>query len=244
MSLKKKPISFFPFHLASSVAFALLLSSSAVLAHTTSSSENTPNWTSFYVGVGGGMGAWIADSQIEYQGVSMTTTQRHGGLGGFGTLIIGSNYQFKNAMVAGAFVDGDLANLEGHLLIPGFIGSVAENRSWALGARLGRLISPTILPYLLTGFSQAHFENANLSEPFPGQGLSGISTPATSPNGWFVGAGLEVKVKSNWSLRGEYRYADYGKSSLSMSGFPVPASISFYPKVQTFRAVVAYQFMI
>ena len=40
-------------------------------------------------------------------------------------------------------------------------------------------------------------------------------TQSTVKPGFTIGAGGETRLWSNWILRGEYRYADYGKASFS-----------------------------
>ena len=247
MLLKKKPISSYYYHLSLSLPFALILASSTALAQTPSSNNNY-NWTGAYVGAGGGLGAWIGNSAVDSYGVAVTANQMQGGRGGFGTIILGYDYQFNNSIVAGAFIDGDLGRLDGNMAFPGFVGTLTESTGWGLGARLGWLINPTVLPYLIGAYSQARYSNVNLNFANAGGVFSGLTTPAFISNGWFLGGGMEAKLNAHFSLRGEYRWASYGTQTLPFNGAVAGVAIGgsatqpFNSTIQTFRAVVAYKF--
>ena len=137
--------------------------------------------------------------------------------------------------------------MDGDISLVGIGGSTSEKRSWGIGGRLGWLINPTLLPYLTAGYSQAHFDKSNLDILIPGTPFSGISTPSFTTNGWLIGAGLEAKINSNWSLRGEYRYNNYATQNLSLNSSVnyinlVGVTAPFNPVLQTFRALVVYKF--
>ena len=82
---------------------------------------------------------------------------------------------------------------------PGFVGPLTESNGWALGARLGWLINPTVLSYLVGAYSQAHSSNVNLNFANAGGLFSGLTTPAFTSNGWFFGGGMEAKISSHFS---------------------------------------------
>ena len=82
--------------------------------------------------------------------------------------------------------------------------------------------------------------------------LSG--NPSSSRVGWTVGAGAEYALTNNWTIRGEYLYADLG-SSTSRRPPPLfrwrrtsPASMALYAtgkinyNASIFRAAVNYKF--
>jgi outer membrane immunogenic protein len=67
--------------------------------------------------------------------------------------------------------------------------------------------------------------------------------------GWTIGGGIEVGLWKNWSIRGEYLYADFGSISASgiVEGLPGAAlSQSYHHKIdfttQTVRAGLNYRF--
>ncbi len=76
-----------------------------------------------------------------------------------------------------------------------------------------------------------------------------MSSTSDTRVGWTVGAGVEFMVASNWLVRGEYRYADYGRYNFTL--FPNPGAcgvacdtVSGNVKLQTHSAMigVAYKF--
>ncbi|MDF0520475.1 outer membrane beta-barrel protein [Bradyrhizobium yuanmingense] len=69
--------------------------------------------------------------------------------------------------------------------------------------RLGFLARPDLLLYGLGGLELGHFTFADSADPFGGDNGKWVA-------GYTVGAGGELKLTGNWSLRGEYRYLNFG----------------------------------
>ena len=160
----------------------------------------TWNWTGFYVGVGIGGGSLDLSNngdELSAEGV-------------LGTVVLGYDRQF-GSMVAGVFADYDFSDISDDS------GStLAHNYSWAIGARLGGLITPKTLLYGTAGYTQAEFELSNVGETF---------------DGYFVGAGIEHMLRENWSLKVEYRYADYKSDNVIADA-----------ELHTGRVVLTYKF--
>ena len=80
-------------------------------------------------------------------------------------------------------------------------------------------MTPRFLTYFDGGFTQARFDqiNYNFSGGILGFGPSGVSLPATTYNGWFIGSGFEYAL--DWLpipglfLKTEYRYAQYNTAT-------------------------------
>src|SRR5262249_36825001 len=118
------------------------------------------------------------------------------------------------AMVAGVFVDYDFSGISDDL---GNGQSFDHNYSWSVGARLGGLITPKTLLYGTAGYTQAEFE------------LTGAG--AELFDGYFVGAGIEHMLRENWTLKLEYRYAEYEGQDVGVD-----------TTLQTGRVVLTYKF--
>jgi outer membrane immunogenic protein len=108
-----------------------------------------PSWTGFYVSGGG---AWTADTTTVDQNTGQCVgcvVQVQGGKGWLGRVGIGYDYQFTSLLVAGLFGDYDFASLKGTIQDQnaGFTGEIKQNSAWALGARVGWLITPGVLGY-------------------------------------------------------------------------------------------------
>jgi outer membrane immunogenic protein len=100
-------------------------------------------------------------------------------------------------------------------------------------ARVGYLAAPNVLVYATGGAAWTRVDttsNCGAPQPGPGGGAIGnctntlalfggnSETPATigfstSRTGWTLGGGVEAALWSNWILRAEYRYADFGTFS-------------------------------
>jgi outer membrane immunogenic protein len=169
-------------------------------------------WTGFYVGINGG-GGW-GSSQWD----AVNSFDVSGGLIG-GT--VGYNWQFGQAVV-GAEGDIDWSGIKGTttVLCPG--GCETRNK-WLATAR-GRLglAFDRFLPYVTGGLA---FGDINATVPIlPGGSISNA--------GWTVGAGLEVGLVSNVSLKAEYLYVDLGNFNCGLNcGLAPGSNVSFTTSV-------------
>jgi opacity protein-like surface antigen len=68
--------------------------------------------------------------------------------------------------------------------------------------RAGYLVTPNVLLYGLGGLELGHFTYPDSNDRFGGKNGKWVA-------GYTVGAGGEVKLTDNWSLRGEYRYLHF-----------------------------------
>ena len=166
-------------------------------------------WTGFYLGINGG-GGW-GRSQWD----AVDTFDLSGGLIG-GT--VGYNWQFGRAVI-GAEGDIDWAGIKGNtttVLCPG--GCETRNK-WLATAR-GRVgfSFDRFLPYFTGGLALG---DINANRPgFPGGSISNA--------GWTVGAGLEVGLVSNVSLKAEYLYVDLGNFNCGLNcGLAPGGNVSF-----------------
>jgi outer membrane immunogenic protein len=171
-------------------------------------------WTGFYVGINGG-GGW---GRSQWDGLD--TFDVSGGLIG-GT--VGYNWQLGQA-VLGAEGDIDWSGIKGTttVLCPG--GCETRNK-WLATVR-GRLgvAFDRFLPYFTGGLAVGDI-NATLPLPL----LPGGSS---SNAGWTVGAGLEVGLVSNVSLKAEYLYVDLGNFNCSLNcGLAPGGNVSFTTSV-------------
>jgi opacity protein-like surface antigen len=69
--------------------------------------------------------------------------------------------------------------------------------------RVGYLVTPNVLLYGLGGLELGHFTYPDGDDRFGGKNGKWVA-------GYTAGAGGEVKLTDNWSLRGEYRYLHFG----------------------------------
>jgi len=209
------------------------------------------SWTGFYLNGGGGYGLWEADDQASSAGTGFGFSGRTGGRGYFGTVGGGYDYQFARSWVAGIFGDAQFGDLKGTINAPAFGGLSGQTNndiSWAVGGRLGYLISPNALSYVNVGYSNGHFKAAGLSD---NTGVPiGSSTTSFNADGWFVGGGVENSLnifgfsKPGWFMKTEYRVAEYDRKNVDIVGGGAPAGVgtSFKSYVQTVSTSLVYRF--
>ncbi len=163
-----------------------------------------------------------------YQDISSTKSFGDSGttdVGVFGVVTVGYDRVLNRGWVGGVFADFDFGSgISGDVSVGGIDTSLDHNYSWAVGARLGYLVSPSTLLYGTAGYTQAEFE------------LDGFG--ASTFGGYFVGAGIETFLRQNWTLKLEYRYSDFGSETFAEG----PVTIDLDPSMHTARVVLSYKF--
>lgn len=206
------------------------------------------SWTGCYLGAGGGYGMFNQKREvvaaatnpfaagpnqliasIAPAGTVYVPSESLGGEGWLATAQVGCDYQFASNWLIGAFVDGDWTNLRGdHGLFGAFRGEQSMRWSYAVGGRLGWLVTPSLLAFFSGGYTEAEFSGVNYSNISstanvqifspPAVGLQVITTgnpgfalEAQRFSGFFIGGGTEYAISQLPGLfwKTEYRYADY-----------------------------------
>jgi outer membrane immunogenic protein len=230
------------------------------------------NWTGGYAGISLG-GRWT-DNAWTTTGIGSplgppdptttpasfdSSTFRAGGY-------IGYNWQMAPLWVIGVEADAAWGHNNMTLAgIPGTYGTLGQGvgpgatatdssnvtLGWdgSLRGRVGFLITPTWLLYATGGIA---WQQANLNATCNG-GL-GVNpswcvavrneTFSTTMTGWTIGAGAEALLWSNWLLRAEYRYADYGNISHTFFAGSNADEVQMYQslKINTALIGLAYKF--
>jgi outer membrane immunogenic protein len=170
------------------------------------------NWTGVYLNGGAGYGIWAADTTTVTPATSLcnlSSPQRQGGKGYLGTVGAGYDWQFAPTWVAGVFGDFDISSIKGSIQDqnPANVGEIKQTSAWAVGARAGWLVTPSMLAYVNGGFSSARFSGVQMV--FELNGTPAGTSQGFTRNGWFVGGGTETAfalLGKGWFWRNEYRY--------------------------------------
>jgi outer membrane immunogenic protein len=200
-------------------------------------------WSGFYIGAGVGAGAFTHDLTIDDVGLGRNRFDG-GGESVFGTLIVGWDWQVSPNAVLGVFVDYDFSDTSSDFsLLDGFVRvSHDHDHSWSVGARLGVLSSPSTLWYATGGYTSARFDHS-ASVSFDDVVLD-VSRDRTF-DGYFVGGGVDTRLAaSNWFLRLEYRFTDFGSEQLFRDDDinDIGTRVDFDPTIHSVRATLTYKF--
>ena len=166
-------------------------------------------WTGLYVGVNGG--GWFNNSRITALGGIP------GKLGGGGGLIggtVGYNWQTAGHVVVGMEADLDYRT---KTTVTAPFASSSQTNDGYLGTVRGRVGYgfDRALIYVTGGLAYGNAAAPNALASLP---LAAFFTRSGQPGlqaGWTAGAGVEFAVTNNWSVKGEYLYADPGSKSIA-----------------------------
>jgi outer membrane immunogenic protein len=165
------------------------------------------SWTGFYAGLNIGFG--VVNTNLNAFALPFPLTGSGTGLVAGGQ--IGYNHQINNLVVG---IEGDL----GYFGVSRRGGDAAGNfiawrTSWdaSIRGRLGVAIDRTLL-YVTGGVAFADLRiNGVVGQPLAFFPFSESQTRV----GWTVGAGIEHAITPNWTVRGEYLYANYGSRNFN-----------------------------
>lgn len=208
------------------------------------------SWTGCYVAGGGGYGMWNQETSFSINGVLIGSDVTTGGRGWFGTVGGGCDLQVSGNWVIGIFGDYDFASIKGDIAVPfggpTFWGDEKLRSAWAVGGRIGYVITPSFMTYVSGGFTQARFSGADLFVPTAPAVSVGLSVAANTYSGWFLGSGYEYRL--NWLpglfWRTEYRFAQYDRDSRAIlsGGVVIPGYSADSEKfVQTIRSELVWR---
>ncbi|MDN5927625.1 MAG: outer membrane beta-barrel protein [Hyphomicrobiales bacterium] len=190
------------------------------------------NWSGFYVGVGGGFGA--VNHKIGVSGLG--SFNGIGGEGLFGELTVGYDHMLTDRILLGGFIDTHVGNIGMNLdAAPLINADLTNSYGFDAIARLGYVLNDSTLGYVLGGYTWEHFK-LDASSPFFG----GSFDYNESRSGYVLGVGMETAIGHNWTIKTEYRYADYGnKSVLDLAP---GTSLNVEPSTHTFHIAANYRF--
>ncbi|KRB28521.1 MULTISPECIES: outer membrane protein [Mesorhizobium] len=185
------------------------------------------NWSGAYIGIGGGFGATV--HKVSAPGASFNGI---GGNGVFGELTAGYDYMVNERFLLGGFIDANYGNIGPSLSVPGADIDLTNSYGFDVGLRAGYLLNPSTLGYVLGGYSWQHFK-------LDGSGDADGLDFTENRGGYVLGVGMETVLRGNWTLKTEYRYADYGDKSVLDFG---AGSLNVEPSTHTFHVAANYRF--
>lgn len=187
---------------------------------------------SFYdwTGVYGGLHAGYAWGDYSASAPALPRTYSFDGDGFLAGGQIGANWQIDQFVFG---IEGDLswADMDGSTVIPATALTATGDNKWLATIR-GRA-GIAIENVLIYGTAGAAFTRIN-------QGVVGVGSDTNTHTGWTVGAGLEIGLTENVSVRGEYLYTDFGNKTYNLPA-PVGDVRADYD-AHVLRAGINYRF--
>lgn len=219
-------------------AAALVAAAPAIAADITAPEPPPPaytppplfTWTGVYLGGQIGFG-WAKDTLTAFPLGFSTSFTPSGVVGG---AHVGYNHQFNQ------FVLGLEGDVEGTSIDDTATAGLTFFRTQipvqgSIRARAGVAFDRALL-YATGGAAFAGFDTSVSAPGF-------VSQRSHAEAGWTVGGGIEYAVTNNWSIRGEYRFADFGKFT---DGSPFPfgliSAVSHNVTENAVRAGFSYRF--
>ncbi|CDX53248.1 Outer membrane protein [Mesorhizobium plurifarium] len=192
------------------------------------------NWSGVYVGFGVGAGANVHKLSSDFApGVSLNGI---GGEGIFGQATVGYDYMVSQRFLLGGLIDAHVGTIKTSLdvgALGGLSADVKETYGFDVGVRAGYLLTPSTLGYVLGGYAWQKYK----LDTNAGFGMD------WDQGGYFVGAGVETAINSNWTLKGEYRYTRFSTKDDLLSQFGAPdGALNLDTSRHTFEVAASYRF--
>lgn len=195
-----------------------------------------PVWTGFYLGAAFGAGGAVNKLDVAGGGAA-TTFDGGGGSGVLGSIYGGIDYQITQRGVIGLLAELSYSGFQGSAsaAVPGAAATVNSNTGlgWAVMARAGILANPSTLLYLAGGYAGQNIHNDGIAT---GPGGTASFSQDQTVNGWTFGPGFESMLTGNWSGKLEYRYSQFGRTTVAGS------NVGISPSNHAIRAGLSYRF--
>jgi outer membrane immunogenic protein len=208
----------------------------------------TYNWSGAYIGAQAGydwgdarVGQTFAPGSFDDYGWGYSPS------GGFGGLYVGFNHQFDDGLVLGIEGDYSFARVKDTTLYqalgvddPGFGGELKLDSVGSARLRAGYAMDRW-LPFVAGGLMLASYKHTTVNLP-GGTPYADVRDTITA---YTLGAGAEYAVTDNWLVRGEYRFADFGRHTSvrhsTFNGAPINSD-AIELTTHDIRIGIAYKF--
>lgn len=164
-----------------------------------------PDWSGFYLH--GSLGYGWSDSDQTLTTATDTYSVDVNADGFIGAVGLGYDRQIHRDIVLGVFGDYTIGNLDDDFTLVGIPGKYEYDNIFAIGGRLGVTVHQDLMLFGSVGYTSADLE---------------VSSPTGSEkfdlDGYFLGVGLERKIRDNLYLTADYRYSDFGDHSETVTG--------------------------
>jgi len=169
-------------------------------------------WTGLYAGAHVG----YASAHDRFNLTTIPAMAGDSPSGVIGGIHVGYNYQ-ANQFVAGieGDVDGTSASQSAFDPVTGTTLGTRIPVEGSIRGRAGFAFDRTLF-YATGGAAFADLRNS-----FSG-GITPFYSTSSGRVGWTAGGGVEYAVTNNWSVRGEYRYSDFGHQTIAIAPAAVP----------------------
>lgn len=230
----------------------------AVLTLTFNIASAESNFDGFYAGLHAGYangkdkGRQFKDGSPDEDGTTQETSPKGSLFGG----LAGYNKVFENNMLLGLEADyehrgkSDSAfQKEFGVENPSYTATTKLNNTASIRARIGRVFNEgKTLGYLTAGYAAANIERtiayADPASDKNDPNLLDSESHSKWQNGWTAGFGAEHFIDEKFSVKLEYRYSDFSKTTVSSEQVfgPVYEQKQKYQNDQSVRVGVLYHF--
>jgi outer membrane immunogenic protein len=193
------------------------------------------NWTGCYISGGVGYGLFDHESsgpRDTFDGALLGAPADFGGRGWLAGGGGGCDYQFgfgggggifgTGQWVIGVFADGQWTNMRGNRIsafstqdiVGDASGRETINSQWAVGGRIGWLMSPNLLTYFSGGYTEANLSGVGNFYAPNGNFFTDTFLAGRTVQGWFLGSGVEYNT--GWfpglTWKTEYRFSEFNRT--------------------------------
>lgn len=198
-----------------------------------------PKWTGCYLGAAAGYGMSNDKTSLNLAGTDVVTIDGLGSSGAGGGIVGGCDFKIASRILLGITAEGmwhdNEFKVSSPLLGGGAEGKFSFDNSYAVGARLGYIVTPQTLVYVKGGWTRASF--GDMSATVGGVPVGSIAVGDL--DGWYVGLGTEMQLGGGFGLDLSASYSRLDRKDLVLP-VGIPAAIGFEPEILQARAALVY----
>ena len=194
-------------------------------------------WTGFYIGgqIGDQFGTSTTKLFTTPARAFVARPPNYSANGIVGGGHVGYNWQ-TGPLVFGVEGDAEGTNYKGTGSLAGTTFTTRESFEASARGRVGFAWDHALV-YATGGGALANIDNTYKS-------AMGFDNFSKTRLGWTVGSGIEYALTDNWSIRGEYRYTDFGRHNDALMKSAPGVQASKHETDNAVRAGVSYKFQL
>lgn len=188
-----------------------------------------PDWSGLYLH--GSIGYGWSDSEQSITTAGNTISADINADGFIGAVGLGYDRQIHRDIVLGVFADYTIGELDDDFTLAGVSATAEYDNIFAIGGRVGVTVHQDLMMFASVGYTSADKKLSNAA-----------GSASYDLDGYFLGVGLERKIRDSLYLTADYRYSDFGDHGYTVAGGCGPCDFDLEDELHHVRFGLNYKF--